>query len=474
MTRWLEFSNELLFAYYLMANLVYLVLLLVSIVAAARHRSRLASLRMETLDRSPLTLPMTVLVPAHNEAEIIVESVRALLRLEYPELEIVIINDGSTDATLEKLETAFALRRSSILYVPRVTTAAVRGLYVSEADERLMVLDKASGGTKSDAINAGLNAASSPYVAVIDADSVLEPDALLRIGAHMFASEREVVATGGIVRVLNGSRMHEARVTEVRLPRRACEVLQVIEYLRAFLIARQAWGAMSMLPIVSGAFGVFSRERLLQVGGFRREAIGEDLDLVVRMHRALLNDHRKYAMPFIPEPTCWTQAPDSLSSLGRQRARWQQGLMDVLWRNRDMLFRPRYGRLGWLMLPYLWVFELAAPLIEALGLLLIAVAAAVGHLSGSFLLQFALYGYAFATLISIGAVVQEEITVRRYQSWSDVARLLVYCFAEHFPYRQMNIWWRLRGMWNFLRGNLTWETAERRALDGGVTDQAKA
>ena len=464
MIRMLQWANECLFAYYLLANIIYLLLLIAAMVTAARHRLRLSSLRMETLDRSPLTPPIAVLVPAHNEAATIVENVRSLLRLQYPELQIIVVNDGSTDQTLERLESAYVLRRTSILYVSQLPTAAVRCLYVSETDERLLVVDKASGGTKADAINAGLNAASSPYVAVIDADSVLEPDALLRLGADMFSSENEVVATGGIVRILNGSRVSDGQITEIRLPRRACEVLQVIEYLRAFLVARQAWGAMNMLPIVSGAFGVFRRDRLLRVGGFRKDAIGEDFDVIVRMHRSLRDEHRSYAMPFVPEPTCWTQAPDTMRDLGRQRARWQQGLMDVLWRSRNMLFRRRYGRFGCFMLPYMWLFELIAPVIEAAGIMLIAAAAVAGALSGSFLLQFAIYGYAFATLISIGAVVQEEITYRRYQSWRDVARLLVYCLAEHFPYRQMNIWWRLRGMWNYLRGAVTWETAERRTL----------
>ncbi|MGH9521567.1 MAG: glycosyltransferase family 2 protein, partial [Terriglobales bacterium] len=337
MIRFLHWSNEFLFAYYLAANLIYLAMLVAAVVTAAQHRLRLSSLRMETLDRSPLTLPITVIVPAHNEELIIVESVRSLLRLQYPELQIIVVNDGSTDATLELLESAYVLRRSSILYVAQVPTAPVRRLYVSATDERLLVLDKVSGGTKADAINAGLNAASSPYIAVIDADSVLEPDALIRIGADMFSSEAEVVATGGIVRILNGSRVRDGRITEIRLPHRPWEVLQVIEYLRAFLVARQAWGAMNMLPIVSGAFGVFRRDRVLRVGGFRKDAIGEDFDLIVRMHRSLLDEHREYAMPFVTEPTCWTQAPDTLRDLGRQRARWQQGLMDVLWRSRNML-----------------------------------------------------------------------------------------------------------------------------------------
>jgi cellulose synthase/poly-beta-1,6-N-acetylglucosamine synthase-like glycosyltransferase len=221
---------------------------------------------------------------------------------------------------------------------------------------------------------------------------------------------------------------------------------------------------MNMLPIISGAFGVFSRDKLLRIGGFRAEAIGEDIDLVVRMHRSLLTQKKPYRMPFIPEPTCWTQVPQSLRALGRQRSRWQKGLLDVLWHNRDMLFRRRFGRFGCVMLPYLWMFELAAPVVELTGLCTVILAACLGVLSTDFMIQFALYGYAFATLISIGSVVQEEISFRRYHRWTDVARLLLYCLVEHFPYRQINMYWRLRGMWQYIRGNVVWEESERTAF----------
>jgi cellulose synthase/poly-beta-1,6-N-acetylglucosamine synthase-like glycosyltransferase len=460
----LNFSNATLFVYYLVSNLFYLALLITAFVAAARHRHRLSSLRLETLDDSPFTPPISILVPAHNEASNITENVTALLSLDYPALQIIVINDGSEDETLEVLKSEFALRATSLLYVPQIASAPVRGVYTSALDDRLLVLDKAAGGTKADAANAGLNAATSPYVAVIDADSVLEKDALLRIGAEILSAPVDVVAVGGIVRVLNGSQVSGGQIREVRLPSRPIEVLQVIEYLRAFLIGREAWGALRMLPIISGAFGVFSRERMMRIGGFRANAIGEDIDLVVRMHRSLLQEKKHYRLPFIPEPTCWTQVPQTLRALGRQRARWQKGLLDVLWGSRDMIFRPRYGRFGCVMLPYLWVFELAAPVVEIVGLSSIVLAALLGVLSKTFLIQFAIYGYAFATLISIGAVVQEEITVRRYHRWTDVARLLLYCLAEHFPYRQINMWWRLKGMWQYLRGNVKWEESERTAF----------
>ncbi|MGA2744132.1 MAG: glycosyltransferase family 2 protein, partial [Candidatus Sulfotelmatobacter sp.] len=217
----------------------------------------------------------------------------------------------------------------------------------------------------------------------------------------------------------------------------------------------------NMLPIISGAFGIFRRDLVKQVGGFRTHAVGEDLDLVIRMHRHLLEEHLPYHINFIPDPTCWTEVPTDLKSLARQRARWHKGLIDALWPNRDMLFRARYGRVGWLVLPYMWIFEFLAPVIELVGYITIVLAMVLGVLSRAFFMQFLLFGYAFATLISIGSVLLEEMTVRRYSDWREVARLLLYCLFEHFPYRQMTMVWRLQGLWQYLRGDLQWGAMKR-------------
>jgi len=328
-----------------------------------------------------------------------------------------------------------------------------------------MVLDKDSAGSKSDAIKAGVNAATCPYICVVDADSVLEDDAMLRIMIPVLADPSRVVCVGGIVRVVNGSAIRNGRIERIRLPRKSIEIIQVIEYLRAFLVAREAWASANMLMIVSGAFGVFKTDLVRQLGGYRPHAIGEDFELVVRLHRYLLDKREKYRIAFLPDPVCWTEAPSDLKSLGRQRSRWQKGLLDGLWRHRQMLFRARYGRTGCLALPYLWFFELLAPLIESLGIASIIAAACVGILNRDFFVQFLLFGYAFATAISIGSVLQEELTYRRYNDWRDVARLLLYCFLEHFPYRQIQIYWRLQGMWQYLRGDNTWKTIKRTGLE---------
>jgi cellulose synthase/poly-beta-1,6-N-acetylglucosamine synthase-like glycosyltransferase len=294
---------------------------------------------------------------------------------------------------------------------------------------------------------------------------VLERDALLRIMMPVLVDPKRVVSVGGIVRVLNGSEIERGRVRRVRLPRKSIEAIQVIEYLRAFLIGREAWARGNMLMIISGAFGVFRTDLVRAVGGYRSHAIGEDFDLVARLHRHLMDNRADYQIQFVPDPVCWTEVPSDLQSLGRQRARWQKGLLDVLWPNKDMLFRPRYGRIGSLALPYLWLFELLAPFIELGGITTIVLAAWLGVLSREFFLQFLIFGYAFATVISIGSVLQEELTYKRYNDWQDVVRLVSYCFLEHFPYRQLHMLWRLQGLWQYLRGDMAWRPLKRHGLE---------
>lgn len=464
MLRFLQISNNTLFLYYLLSNVIYLLLLITAIFKSTLHRYRLASLRLERLKTSPFTPPITLLVPARNEEKFIVESVGSLLGLDYPSLEVIVINDGSQDQTLAQLKRAYRLEPARLLYVSEIPTASLHGIYRSPIEPRLLVLDKDSAGSKADAVNAGLNAATSPYICIVDADSVLEKDSLLRIMAGVLSDPDRVVAVGGIVRVLNGSRIVKGEVSEVRLPSRPIEVFQVIEYLRAFLIGREAWSQFNALPIISGAFGIFRTDLVRQLGGYRPKAIGEDFDLVVRLHRHLREHNTEYHINFIPDPTCWTEVPGDLRSLARQRARWQKGLIDTLWPNRDVLFRRRYGRFGAIILPYMWFFELFAPAIELVGYCTIILAATLGMLSRQFFLLFLLFGYAFATLISIGSVLLEEMTYRRYNKTREVARLLVYCLFEHFPYRQITMIWRLQGLWQYCRGDLKWREMKRTGI----------
>lgn len=466
----LDFLNDSLFFYYLASNLIYLALLVIALLSSRAHHQHLASLRLERMKLSPLTPPITVIAPAHNEEGSIIPSVRSLLHIDYPELEVVVVNDGSKDRTLDKLTEAYALEPAHILYIPHIATAPVRGIYRSAREPRLLVVDKEAGGSKADAVNAGLNAATSPYTCTVDADSMLESDALLRIMVRILEDPKRVIAAGGIVRVLNGCELVGGKIRRVRLPKSPIVVIQVIEYLRAFLIGREAWARGNMLTIISGAFGVFRRDVVLRVGGYRADSIGEDFDLVARIHRKMLEEKRSYSIAFLPDPVCWTEVPPDAKSLGRQRARWHKGLIDTLWPHRDMLFRRKYGRIGWIAFPYMWVFEFFAPVLEIVGLAAIALAGILGLLSRTFFIEFLVYGYLFAAMLSVGAVLQEEVTYRRYNDWRDVARLILFCFLEQIPYRQMHLIWRLQGIWQYARGDVVWRPMQRVGLESATPD----
>lgn len=471
MIRFLNVSNAFLFWYYLASNVAYLAMLVVALKTTAAHQRRLQSYRTSWIKQTPFAPPITIIAPAHNEERSIRVAVRNFLEIDYPDIELIVVNDGSSDHTFEEINDEFRLRSVRSVYIPQAKSAQVRGIYRSEVDPRLMVVDKRAGGSKADAVNAGLNAATSPYVCIVDSDSMLERDALLRIMLPVLSDPTHVVAVGGIIRVLNGSEIRGGQLERVRLPKKPIEAVQVIEYLRAFLIGRESWAQANMLTIISGAFGVFRTDLVRAIDGYKPHAIGEDCDLVVRLHRYLLEKNVTYRIAFVPDPMCWTEVPADVQSLARQRARWQKGLLQVLWDNKDMLLRSRYGRIGSFAFPYLWLFELLAPIIEVGGIMTIALAAWEGVLSRAFCLQFLLFGYAFATVISIGAVLQEEITYKRYHDWRDVVRLVSYCFLEHFPYRQLHMIWRLQGLWQYLRGDMSWKTMKRQGLRSAESQQ---
>ena len=463
--RWLIAFNQFVVLYYLYSAVHYLLLMVASLWSSVQHQRRIRNLSLQEIYSSPFTPPISLLVPAYNEEATVVESVRSLLSLSYPDLEVVVINDGSEDQTLARLESAFQLVRTQCVIAPRLKTQPVRGVYVIPAEPRLLVLDKENGGSKADALNAGLNVARSPYFCALDADAVLESDALLRMALPMVLDPERVVAVGGIVRVVNGCRVASGRVTDVHLPRPSIEAIQVVEYLRAFLFGRQGWSALNGMLIISGAFGCFSRQMVLELGGYRADAIAEDMDLVVRMHLHLRRQRgSSYRIRFIPDPVCWTEVPSDLASLAGQRKRWQKGLVQVLWRYRSMMLNPRYGFIGLVAFPYHVVVELLGAVVELLGWLAILTAALLGVLTWATFIYFMILAYLVGTLVSIGSVVMEEITYRRYQKISEVARLLLLCMLEFFPYRQFLVFWRVVAMIELLAGKRAWGRMRRRGF----------
>ena len=444
-------------------NTYYLVLTLAGFwrtIRAVRTVQRHDSRRVQ---RSPLTPPISILAPAFNEEANVEENVRSLLTLDYPLFEVILINDGSSDRTLEVLIARFDLRPSERSYELAVPCKPIRAVYESATHRNLVVIDKANGG-KADALNAGLNLSLYPLFCGIDADSILEADALLRLVRPFVEAPGITVAAGGVIRVANGCDVGGGRVRQVRLVKRLLPLIQIVEYLRAFLFGRMGWAGGNSLLIISGAFGLFERRAALLAGGYTTSTVGEDLELVVKIHRRLREQRRPYRVEFVPDPVCWTEVPESLRVLRRQRTRWHRGLIDTMWRHRDMLGRPRYGTVGMVAMPGFVIFEMLSPLVELSGYLLIPLLWAMGSLSMAFATTFLEIGILYAVLGSVLAVLLEDLSFRRYPRIHDLGLLVLAAIVEHLGYRQLTVWWRVRSFWEFWRGDLSWGVMERRGV----------
>ena len=451
--------------YFLVVNTFYAVLL--TSAGIDQRQQRTTAWRESTwrLLSSPAAPTLTILAPAHNEASTVAQSVRALLTLRYPRLQIVVVNDGSTDTTLDVLRRELELEPATTLRDVPLTTAPVRALYRSRRFPQLLVVDKDNGG-KADALNAGLNIASGDLVCAIDVDTLIEPDALLKL-ARPFLHRDDVIAAGGTVRVINGSVVRGGRVVAARVPRHPLAGFQTVEYLRAFLFGRVGWNRLGGNLIISGAFGLFRREALLATRGYEHESVGEDMELVARLRREALEHGRPHHVESVPDPVAWTEVPESLRVLGRQRDRWQRGLADVLWRHRRMLFNPRYRAVGMVVVPYFTLVELLAPVVELLGLAGLIVALLIDAVDIEFAVLFFLVAYGYGLLLNGFTLLLADFGERRYLRLRDRALLVPWAVLDAFAYRPLTVVWRLRGLVRYLRGRRDWGTMTRRGFTVG-------
>ena len=462
----LAWYTAFILVFFFAINTYYLVLTIGGFWRTLRVAREVRRPDQRRLLRSPLTPPISVLAPAFNEEANVVENVRSLLMLDYPLFEVVLINDGSRDRTLGRLVDAFDLRRSARCFERVLPCKTIRGIYDSPIYPNLVVVDKENGG-KADALNAGLNLSLYPLFCAIDADSILESDALLRLVRPFVDAPGVTIAAGGVVRVANGCEIHGGRVHKVQLPRRPLPLIQIVEYLRAFLFGRMGWSTGNSLLVISGAFGLFDKRAAVTAGGYATDSVGEDMELVVRMHRKRREVRQPYSIGFVPDPICWTEVPVTFRVLRRQRTRWQRGLIDTLVRHRAMIGRPRFGTVGMVSLPGFVVFEMLSPLVELSGYLLMPVLWALGllNLSGAFV--FFVLALMYTVLVSALAVLLEDIAFRRYPHTGDLGRLLVGALMENFGFRQLTVWWRVRAFWEYLRGDLSWGAMERRGVRAG-------
>jgi cellulose synthase/poly-beta-1,6-N-acetylglucosamine synthase-like glycosyltransferase len=448
-------------AYLLAVNLAYFALNVVSFVVLGRHRQRRTLGRLDNR-YSTLELPVSLVIPAFNEAATVESTVRSLLQLNYARFEIVVVNDGSTDRTLDVLKEAFGLELFPEVVRRRLATARVRGIYRSAAHPELKVIDKENGG-KADALNAGINAARYPLYCALDADGVLQPDSLQFV-TRPFLDDPRTVAAGGIVRIANGCDVMNGWVVRAGLPSRLLALLQVVEYCRAFLFGRLGWNPCNGLLVISGAFGVFHKETVIEAGGYRPDTIGEDMELVVRLHRTLTHARKPYRIVFSPEPVCWTEAPESLAVLRSQRIRWQRGLCDSLWLNRGLLFSRPAGCAGWLAFPFTLLFECLSPLVECLSWIYFIGGYMAGYVDYEFAVAFLLVNVGIGILLSASSLLLDEISYHTYPRLGQVFTLLGAAVAENVGYRQITVYWRLIGLVQWATGRKqTWGEMKRTA-----------
>jgi cellulose synthase/poly-beta-1,6-N-acetylglucosamine synthase-like glycosyltransferase len=467
--------NLLILSYFVVGNGVYTGLMVMSLRAIWLHSQRSAYQGLAELRASSLTPGVTIIVPAWNEERIIVETVRSALAVDYPRFSVIVVDDGSTDSTLMRLATAFRLVPAELEYRPALPTSPARSFYSNPHIPHLLVVHKERGG-KPDALNTGINLCRTPYFCCLDADCILEPEALLRLMDPVLNSPKEIVVSGGIVRIINGSLGSNGQIVKVGLPRTSLERFQVVEYLRSFLTGRNGWSLLGGTVIVSGALALFQLKAVMEVGGFSADTVTEDMDLIITLRRWAATKRGDTGFSFTSDPVCWTECPSTFSMLNRQRRRWQLGLCQCLRKHRAMLFRPRYGVVGLFSLPFHLYVEALGTVVEFLGYLLVPLSFLGGLISPALLILFILLGLAYGGFLSVGAVLLEELTYRRYPKPRDLLVLLAYAMLENVGYRQLILFFRVQGLLKFLVGSHRWEkvTHEGQTLSSGPADLTPA
>jgi len=464
--------------YSVLINLSYLALTGLALADLTGYRRRLEYAGYDEWFLQPNSRGVSVLMPAYNEAANIVQSVHAMTSLRYPDLEVVVIDDGSADSTSEVLIAEFDMVEVPLVpggHIP--TKGSVLSTWVSRRGAHNLALVRKANGGKADALNAGINHARKELVCMVDADSLLDPQALLNVARPFADDPGRVVAAGGVVRVANGSRVDRGRVTNLRMPRRWLARVQVVEYLRAFLIGRAGWSRLGGLLIISGAFGIFRKDLLLEAGGMATDCIGEDAELVVRLHRTLAESRTSAEVVFVPEPVAWTEVPSTRRVLRVQRRRWHRGLAEIFVRHRRMLFRPRYGVIGMITMPWFLFFELLSPVVEVIGLvyfLLLLVFLGVEQwvdtgldlVNPPVLLIMLTASVLFSVFVTLVALLAEEVSFRRYRGLPDLFRAIYAAVEENVGYRQLNAWWRFGGIVEVLRRSAHhWGDMQRAGFD---------
>ena len=455
--------STIILIYFFLINSLYLLFVILSVFGIFHYRNTTAYVSFKEIFQMPLIKPISIIAPAYNEGMGIVESVKSLLALEYPLYEVIVVNDGSTDDTLKKLIKAFDLKKSKRVFRKTIETKPIKGIYICPSNPKLVVVDKVNG-KKADALNAGLNVSRYPLFCGIDGDSVLEKDSLLKMSRPFLEDPVKTVGAGGIIRLSNGCRVKSGQVVKVGLPRNALARFQILEYLRAFLGGRIGLSMLKSILIISGAFGLFRKDIAIQCGGYRTKTIGEDMDLVVRMRKYLHEKKIPFEFRFIPDPICWTEAPETLKSLAGQRNRWHRGLVESLSYSSKMILNPRYGVTGMFAMPFYVIFEMLGPLIEVTGYVIFTALVLMGQFNQPFAILFFLFAVVFGILLSLLAVLLEEYSTRRYPRLRDIIIIVAFGLLENVVYRQWLAVIRAMAFLDLAKGKEEWGEIKKKGF----------
>jgi cellulose synthase/poly-beta-1,6-N-acetylglucosamine synthase-like glycosyltransferase len=450
-----------LLGYFLVLNSLYLAITLAALVQLHRESGR-RYIDFARLESSATTLPVSVLIPAYNEEEILADALTALLASNYGEFEIIVINDGSSDGMLKTAIRDFGLELQDVFHPAPLVTARVRGTYRSRLHPNLWLIDKENGGG-ADSVNAGLNLARYPFVVHLDADCLVEPDSLMRLMRPLNFAPDEVVVAGATLRIANGLEVRRGKIIRESLPHRLVERFQVIEYLSAFVLNRLGWGALNAIPVISGAAGAWPKRVLMDLGGFSTKDTHCDIEATIHAHAMLRASGTRFRILNVPEATVWTQVPMSWRDLMVQRKRWQRVVYEMLWRYRRLIFNPRYGYFGMLCMPYLLLYEGLGAFVEAFAYLFVIAMAALGLLSAQALILFLCFSFGLTAIVRLLSLLADILYFRVYPR-SSLVQLAGLAFLEPPFYHLTQLPWRMAALFEFFRGQRTHEKMVRTAI----------
>lgn len=445
-------SLEVFFGCYsILYILFYCTLGILSYIEIKKYYAASKFLHKDVLIKSNNGIGVSIIAPAYNEGLSIVSNVKSLLLQEYPKFEVIIINDGSTDDTLEKLIREFSLIQVDFFYQDKIKTKPVRGHYRSTNPiyNKLLIVDKVNGGSKADASNAGINSAKYSLFVCTDVDCILRKDTIAMLVKPFVESTTKVIATGAAIRISNSCEFKEGMLFQSHYPKNFFARFQELEYIRSFLYGRMAWSRLNGLLLVSGGLGMFDKTLVIEVGGYKKESLGEDMELITRMRKYMHLKKEKFSIKYIPESLCWTEGPSDSEIFIRQRTRWGRGLIQNLFLHKDMVFNPKYGITGMLVLPYYILFEFLVPVLEVIGILFILLDVFYFGLDYYFLFIISLAVYLFYALVTLLSIYIDQ-SIKQYNSIKDIMTLIAMIFLEPFLYHPINIYASLKGYLHFL------------------------